>query len=152
MKKLVIFLFLLFIFCSKEKKNILEGRWDVHHIIINGKDIFGNQLNKRDMFDQTVSSTRQLTIRKDSLYLILDRNKGAIKAKINFKNDNSIIINSQAEKYLNSSYTISIDTLPKYLQGVKGFDIQVVLKSKDKALYMNRLEIANKEDLWINKQ
>jgi len=86
---------LLFMFCHTNNKIDLSGHWNVHHIIINDKDILENDIDSKNMFNQGYSKIKFLAINIDSLYLSIDRNKKPITAKISLSNESYAVICSR---------------------------------------------------------
>ncbi len=131
----------LFIFCTpKQSGNNFIGRWNIHHILINGKDITGNTI-EQNMFNVKFVRTKPTVIERDSIFIRMDRNNKSVAAKITFPKKDVIIINSTVDLTYNASYTISVDTINTKIDGIDALDIQVILNSNDKTIYMNKYEI-----------
>jgi hypothetical protein len=72
-KRKILPLILTLISCSNRPENNLIGKWNVHHIVINGDDITSNNFDCNNTFDQNLTTTKNLFIQYDSIYLQLDK-------------------------------------------------------------------------------
>ena len=85
--------------------------------------------------------TKRTLIQNDSIYIGLEIRKDAYGAKAFITEKNGLTIFSKEVPFLNDNYEISIDTIKKKVDGIKALDIQVKLKSKNKIIFMNKLDV-----------
>lgn len=143
---------MLLMSCSDRPKNTLIGHWNVHHVVINGKDITNNNYHDNNAFDQNLTKTKNLIIQYDSLYLQLDREqKRPFSASLKLSRNNRVIIQSVKYPVLNSTYKINVDTAITFFDNIKTYDIRVSLKSVRKQIYISRYEVVDKRHSWLNK-
>lgn len=143
-KKVIIFLFVagVLFFAFYERPFTLEGDWIGKEIVLNGKKINVAPVDDSQVhFIYEVDENPNITINdwSDSLYISAHSYKMSAKVKMEYNEDGkSYMIMSSNENALNGKFDLIIDTIRNYSKEPKAFRVDVIMKSKNAYLYLQR--------------
>lgn len=137
-----------------DKKLDLSGEWTIKHLLVNDEELL-NKTDVENYFHPGIILNRfsiyNRNFQLQTIRLSDSTNRGTITGNINVLNNDKLVISSSSEGFLDSEYSIRIDTVLDKTLSPAERDVNVILTADNITIHIDKHEVVGERNRMLRR-